>query len=233
MLVTMTAVVVREPLQQLMTVGTGNAATFHVFLSLNLEFFLPLIISHYFLWSCRRFRTGHTSHFTPALRSGLKHHGGFICMTPLAPNGSEEACSDSCFLEHYLSLFLYNLLPPWWQSTFIPKTMHDGEITKKATAAQHGSCANVCSSIYVADFNKKQFGWRQSQFFKPGDHSLSCFVTFVFCTFVFIHRFLFFPLTCYSHSLVQKRSYLQVLSLRVFNTVRINKLRNSRGNDFV
>lgn len=114
MLVTMTAVVVREPLQQLMTVGTGNAATSHVFLSLNLEFFLPLIISYYFLWSCRRFRTGHTSHFTPALRSGLKHHGGFICMTPLAPNGSKEACSDSCFLEHYLSLFLYNLLPPWW-----------------------------------------------------------------------------------------------------------------------
>lgn len=41
-----------------MTVGTGNAATFHVFLLLNLEFFLPLITSHYFLWSCRRFRTG-------------------------------------------------------------------------------------------------------------------------------------------------------------------------------
>lgn len=58
MLVTMTAVVVREPLQQLMIVGTGNAATFHVFLLLNLEFFLPLITSHYFLWSCRRFRTG-------------------------------------------------------------------------------------------------------------------------------------------------------------------------------
>lgn len=53
MLVTMTAVVVREPLQQLMTVGTGNAATFHVFLLLNLEFLLL-----YFLWSCRRFRTG-------------------------------------------------------------------------------------------------------------------------------------------------------------------------------
>lgn len=111
MLVTMTAVVVREPLQQLMTVGTGNAATFHVFLLLNLEFLLLHIISSGLVVGLEQVSC---SHFTPALRSGLKHHSGFICMTPLAPNGSEGAGSDSCFLEHYLSLFLYNLLPPWW-----------------------------------------------------------------------------------------------------------------------
>lgn len=101
MLVTMTAVVVREPLQQLMTVGTGNAATFHVFLLLNLEFLLLHIISSGLVVGLEEVSC---SHFTPALRSGLKHHSGFICMTPLAPNGSEGAGSDSCFLEHYLSL---------------------------------------------------------------------------------------------------------------------------------